>query len=181
MHMNVLYLKEAETRKPDYIGYAVVEVLAQCDDIVHIATIQVDGLKKTVKSIRSLILQFNPEMIIAPKVLGSIVLFELPKSIRKIIINPYLILEDSADSIKLPFVLKYNNLRLYNWLIRVSIDFSKKPDEICGDKTYLLSLQKRDFADFTEMINYYHQAINKVRLHLDPNFELPKTDELLGH
>lgn len=179
--MNILYLKEAKTRKPDYLGCAVAETFAQRDDIVHIATIQVDGLPKTVCSIKSLIQQFNPEMIIAPKLLGSIVLFELPKSIKKIIINPYLILEDSDDVVKLPFMLKYNNLRLYNWVIRVSTDFSTNPDGACCVKTYLLSLQKKDFTDSAEVISYYHQAINKARLHLDPNFELPNPEELLGH
>ena len=78
-------------------------------------------------------------------------------------------------------MLKYNNLRLYNWLIRVSTDFSTNPDKTCSDKTYVLSLQKKDSADSTEIISHFHQALNKARLHLDPNYELPNQEELLRH
>lgn len=179
--MNVLYLKEAKTRKPDWIGCGIAEAFSQCDDVVHIATVKIDGLQKTVKSIKSLIKQYNPEIIIAQKVLASIVLFELPQSIKKIIINPYLILDDSDDSIKLPFILKYNNSRLYNWLIRVSTDFSLNRGNTCDDRTYLLALQTKDYTDPIEKISSCHKAINNARLHLDPDYEMPDIDELLKH
>lgn len=179
--MKVLYLKEKKERKPDLVGCAVMEAFSQIDDIVHTATIEIGGLHKTLTSIKALVRQYNPEIIIAQKVLGSVVLFELPKTLKKIIINPYLILENSDDAIKIPFILKYNNLRLYKWLIRVSKDFSLNQGNTFDDRTYLLALQTKDYADPIEKISCCHKAINKVRVYFDPNYEMPDIDELLKH
>ena len=83
--MRVLVLKKTKSHKLDWMEYAIQRAFSQENDIVTFATIKVGGLLKTVTNIKELIKQYQPDVVIAKGLLASILFFELPKSIKKII------------------------------------------------------------------------------------------------
>ena len=97
--MKVLFIKE-RTHKLDVMENAVLKTFSQCEDIVTIATIKVGGVLNTVSQIKELIKQYQPDVIVAKHLLASVLLFELPKTTKKILIDPFLVFEDSEDGIK---------------------------------------------------------------------------------
>lgn len=204
--MKILVLKEAKSRKPDLVTNAVTEAFAQCDDVAIIATVKVGGVLKTVTTIKELVKQYKPDIVVAQKILASIILFELPKSIKKIIIDPYLLFDDSDDDIKIRMMLKYGSVQLNNWLNNASYKFVNTPNEIalknsycivrnfmnnfahydrlvtayttCGKKNIFLGSE--DSSEPIQNISTYHRVLSRARLYFDPNFELPNENELLN-
>ena len=204
--MKTLVLKEAKSRKPDLVTSAVTEAFAQCDDVAIIATVKVGGVLKTIATIRELVKQYKPDIIVAQKILASIVLFELPKSIKKIIIDPYLLFDDSGDDIKMRMIFKYGSVQLDNWLNNASNKFVNSPNEVAIKNSYCIVrnfmnnfahydrlvtaytacsqknifLGPEDCTESIQNIGAYHRVLNRARLYFDPNFEFPNEDELLN-
>ena len=148
-------------------------------------------------------------MVIAKGLLASILFFELPKSIKKILINPLLLHEGSNDAIRLKFAFEYGDVRLMSWLERKTEDFLQSDDTKQLENTYCIV---RDFIDNfsqydkwvscynqastedgtknifltntkdlegTELLGHYHRIINKARKYFDPEFELVNINEVL--
>ena len=189
--------------------YAIQRAFAQENDVVTFATIKVGGLLKTVTNIKELIKQYQPDVVIAKGLLASILFFELPKSIKKILINPLLLHEGSNDAIRLKFAFEYGDVRLMSWLERKTEDFLQSDDTKQLENTYCIV---RDFIDNfsqydkwvscynqastedgtknifltntkdlegTELLGHYHRIINKARKYFDPEFELVNINEVL--
>lgn len=201
--MKILVLQETKSRKPDLMSCAVTEAFSLSDDIVTIATIKVGGILKTVTTIKELVKQYQPDVVVAQKMLASIVLFELPKSIRKIIIDPYLLFDDNAEETVLTMIMKYGSVRLNNWLRLCSAKLIGHPESIgiansfCIVRNRMSTISRydklisvytnenilhvADASDAIEKISTYHRALNKARIYFDSDFELPSEDELLNH
>ena len=196
--MKILVLKETKTHKPDLMGCAATEAFSLLDDIVTTATIQVGGILKTVTAIKELAKQYQPDIVVAQKMLASIVLFELPKSIRKIIIDPYLLFDNGRDAVALAMIMKYGSIRLNNWLDNASEKFRKNPQAFGIDNCFCIaqnySIDQRIDGLFAgtsnivlvnksenvlDTLSTYHRALNQARSYLDPNFELPNLEELI--
>lgn len=203
--MKVLVLNKTKSHKLDWMEYAIQRAFAQENDVVTFATIKVGGLLKTVTNIKELIKQYQPDVVIAKRLLASILFFELPKSIKKILINPLLLHEGSNDAIRLKFAFEYGDVRLMCWLERKTEDFLQSDDTKQLENTYCIV---RDFIDNfsqydkwvscynqastknifltntkdleeTELLGHYHRIINKARKYFDPEFELVNINEVL--
>ena len=207
--MKVLVLNKTKSHKLDWMEYAIQRAFAQENDVVTFATIEVGGLLKTVTNIKELIKQYQPDVVIAKGLLASILFFELPKSIKKILINPLLLHEGSNDAIRLKFAFEYGDVRLMSWLERKTEDFLQSDDTKQLENTYCIV---RDFIDNfsqydkwvscynqastedgtknifltntkdlegTELLGHYHRIINKARKYFDPEFELVNINEVL--
>lgn len=207
--MKVLVLNKTKSHKLDWMEYAIQRAFAQENDVVTFATIKVGGLLKTVTNIKELIKQYQPDVVIAKGLLASILFFELPKSIKKILINPLLLHEGSNDAIRLKFAFEYGDVRLMSWLERKTEDFLQSDDTKQLENTYCIV---RDFIDNfsqydkwvscynqastedgtknifltntkdlegTELLGHYHRIINKARKYFDPEFELVNINEVL--
>ena len=207
--MKVLVLNKTKSHKLDWMEYAIQRAFAQENDVVTFATIKVGGLLKTVTNIKELIKQYQPDVVIAKGLLASILFFELPKSIKKILINPLLLHEGSNDAIRLKFAFEYGDVRLMCWLGRKTEDFLQSDDTKQLENTYCIV---RDFIDNfsqydkwvscynqastedgtknifltntkdlegTELLGHYHRIINKARKYFDPEFELVNINEVL--
>lgn len=207
--MKVLVLNKTKSHKLDWMEYAIQRAFAQENDVVTFATIKVGGLLKTVTNIKELIKQYQPDVVIAKGLLASILFFELPKSIKKILINPLLLHEGSNDAIRLKFAFEYGDVRLMCWLERKTEDFLQSDDTKQLENTYCIV---RDFIDNfsqydkwvscynqastedgtknifltntkdlegTELLGHYHRIINKARKYFDPEFELVNINEVL--
>ena len=203
--MNILILKEIKSRKPDLMTYAVTEAFSNCDDVVNIASIKVKSIQKTVTAIKGLIKLYKPDIVVAQKMLASIVLFNLPKSCKKIIIDPYLLFDDREDDTKLALIFKYGSIRLNNWLYSETTKFIANPDKTLIKNWYCIVrnfmnnfsrydqlvsvfttagyknifLEHEESTDFVQRISSYHQIINKAHHYFDPNYELPNIEELI--
>ena len=207
--MKVLVLNKTKSHKLDWMEYAIQRAFAQENDVVTFATIKVGGLLKTVTNIKELIKQYQPDVVIAKGLLASILFFELPKSIKKILINPLLLHEGSNDAIRLKFAFEYGDVRLMCWLERKTEDFLQSDDTKQLENTYCIV---RDFIDNfsqydkwvscynqastedgtknifltntkdlegSELLGHYHRIINKARKYFDPEFELVNINEVL--
>ena len=207
--MKVLVLNKTKSHKLDWMEYAIQRAFAQENDVVTFATIKVGGLLKTVTNIKELIKQYQPDVVIAKGLLASILFFELPKSIKKILINPLLLHEGSNDAIRLKFAFESGDVRLMSWLERKTEDFLQSDDTKQLENTYCIV---RDFIDNfsqydkwvscynqastedgtknifltntkdlegTELLGHYHRIINKARKYFDPEFELVNINEVL--
>lgn len=207
--MKVLVLNKTKSHKLDWMEYAIQRAFAQENDVVTFATIKVGGLLKTVTNIKELIKQYQPDVVIAKGLLASILFFELPKSIKKILINPLLLHEGSNDAIRLKFAFEYGDVRLMSWLERKTEDFLQSDNTKQLENTYCIV---RDFIDNfsqydkwvscynqastedgtknifltntkdlegTELLGHYHRIINKARKYFDPEFELVNINEVL--
>ena len=207
--MKVLVLNKTKSHKLDWMEYAIQRAFAQENDVVTFATIKVGGLLKTVTNIKELIKQYQPDVVIAKGLLASILFFELPKSIKKILINPLLLHEGSNDAIRLKFAFEYGDVRLMSWLERKTEDFLQSDDTKQLENTYCIV---RDFIDNfsqydkwvscynqastedgtknifltntkdlegSELLGHYHRIINKARKYFDPEFELVNINEVL--
>lgn len=207
--MKVLVLNKTKSHKLDWMEYAIQRAFAQENDVVTFATIKVGGLLKTVTNIKELIKQYQPDVVIAKGLLASILFFELPKSIKKILINPLLLHEGSNDAIRLKFAFEYGDVRLMCWLERKTEDFLQSDDTKQLENTYCIV---RDFIDNfsqydkwvscynqastedgtknifltntkdlegSELLGHYHRIINKARKYFDPEFEFVNINEVL--
>lgn len=201
--MKVLFIKE-KTHKLDVMENAILKTFSQCEDIVTIATIKVAGVLNTVTQIKELIKQYQPDVIVAKHLLASVLLFELPKTIKKILIDPFLVFEDSEDGIKLTLAFKYGSVKLFNWLLKNSTEFANNPDSSCVRNAFCIlrnadtssPLYAKWVSTFEEANNLgavtvskadnimtqlgiYHRSINQARAYLDSEYELTDIKELL--
>lgn len=201
--MKVLFIKE-RTHKLDVMENAVLKTFSQCEDIVTIATIKVGGVLNTVSQIKELIKQYQPDVIVAKHLLASVLLFELPKTIKKILIDPFLVFEDSEDGIKLTLAFKYGSVKLFNWLLKNSTEFANNPDSPCVRNAFCIlhnadtsspqyakwvsafeeannlgavTVSKAD--NIMTQLGIYHRSINQARAYLDSEYELTDIKELL--
>ena len=201
--MKVLFIKE-RTHKLDVMENAVLKTFSQCEDIVTIATIKVGGVLNTVSQIKELIKQYQPDVIVAKHLLASVLLFELPKTIKKILIDPFLVFEDSEDGIKLTLAFKYGSVKLFNWLLKNSTEFANNPDTPCVRNAFCIlhnadtsspqyakwvsafeeannlgavTVSKAD--NIMTQLGIYHRSINQARAYLDSEYELTDIKELL--
>ena len=182
--MKVLVLNKTKSHKLDWMEYAIQRAFAQENDVVTFATIKVGGLLKTVTNIKELIKQYQPDVVIAKGLLASILFFELPKSIKKILINPLLLHEGSNDAIRLKFAFEYGDVRLMSWLERKTEDFLQSDDTKQLENTYCIV---RDFIDnfsqYDKWVSCYNQASTEdgtKNIFLTNTKDLEGT-ELLGH
>lgn len=202
--MKVLFIKE-KTHKLDVMENAVMKTFSQCTDIVTIATIKVGGVLNTVSQIKKLIKQYRPDVIVAKHLLASVLLFELPKTTKKILIDPFLVFEDSEDGIKLTLAFKYGSVKLFNWLLKNSTEFANNPDNsyvrnaFCilrnADTTSPLyakwvaafeetnslcavTVSKDD--DIMTKLGTYHRSMNQARAYFDSEYELINISELIN-
>ena len=201
--MKVLFITE-RTHKLDVMENAVLKTFSQCEDIVTIATIKVGGVLNTVSQIKELIKQYQPDVIVAKHLLASVLLFELPKTIKKILIDPFLVFEDSEDGIKLTLAFKYGSVKLFNWLLKNSTEFANNPDSPCVRNAFCIlhnadtsspqyakwvttfeetnslcavTISKGD--DIMTQLGTYHRSMNQARAYLDSEYELTDIKELL--
>ena len=201
--MKVLFVRE-RTHKLDVMENAVLKTFSQCEDIVTIATIKVGGVLNTVSQIKELIKQYQPDVIVAKHLLASVLLFELPKTIKKILIDPFLVFEDSEDGIKLTLAFKYGSVKLFNWLLKNSTEFANNPDSPCVRNAFCIlhnadtsspqyakwvttfeetnslcavTISKGD--DIMTQLGTYHRSMNQARAYLDSEYELTDIKELL--
>lgn len=191
--------------------YAIQRAFSQENDIVTFATIKVGGLLKTVTNIKELIKQYQPDVVIAKGLLASILFFELPKSIKKIIINPLLLHDGTDGTVRISFALQHGDVRLMNWLEKKTEEFLQSENKKQLENTYCIV---RDFMDNfsqydkwvscynqastedriknifltntkdveeSELLGHYHRIINKAREYFDPDFELSNIEETLKH
>lgn len=202
--MKILVLKEeSQSGKPDLMTSAITETFSQSDDIVTIATMKVGGILKTIASIKELIKQYKPDLVVAQKMLASMTLFELPKSIKKIIIDPYLLLDSDREEAVLTLIMNYNRfcLRLNNWLTHASSKLIECPESFSINNSYCIVrnrmntmsqydklvniyksnniLKVADYVDVTKKISNYHYALSKARVYFEPDFEMPHIEEQL--
>ena len=201
--MKVLFIKE-KTHKLDVMENAVLKTFSQCEDIVTIATIKVGGVLNTVSQIKELIKQYQPDVIVAKHLLASVLLFELPKTIKKILIDPVLVFKDSEDGIKLMLAFKYGSVKLFNWLLKNSTEFANNPDSPCVRNAFCI-LRNADTSsplyakwvaafeetnslcavtvskddDIMSKLGTYHRSMNQARAYLDSEYELTDIKELL--
>lgn len=201
--MKVLFIKE-RTHKLDVMENAVLKTFSQCEDIVTIATIKVGGVLNTVSQIKELIKQYQPDVIVAKHLLASVLLFELPKTIKKILIDPVLVFKDSEDGIKLMLAFKYGSVKLFNWLLKNSTEFANNPDSPCVRNAFCI-LRNADTSsplyakwvaafeetnslcavtvskddDIMSKLGTYHRSMNQARAYLDSEYELTDIKELL--
>ena len=201
--MKVLFIKE-KTHKLDVMENAVLKTFSQCEDVVTIATIKVGGVLNTVSQIKELIKQYQPDVIIAKHLLASVLLFELPKTIKKILIDPFMVFEDSEDGIKLMLAFKYGSVKLFNWLLKNSTEFANNPDSPCVRNAFCI-LRNADTSsplyakwvttfeetnslcavtvskddDIMSKLGTYHRNMNQARAYLDAEYELTNINELL--
>ena len=201
--MKVLFVRE-RTHKFDVMENAVLKTFSQCEDVVTIATIQVGGVLNTVSQIKELIKQYQPDVIVAKHLLASVLLFELPKTIKKILIDPFLVFEDSEDGIKLTLAFKYGSVKLFNWLLKNSTEFANNPDSPCVRNAFcilrnadtssplyakwvttfeetnsLCSVTVSKGDDIMTKLGTYHRSMNQARAYLDSEYELTDINELL--
>lgn len=191
--MKVLFVRE-RTHKLDVMENAVMKTFSQCTDIVTIATIKVGGVLNTVSQIKELIKQYQPDVIVAKHLLASVLLFELPKTIKKILIDPFLVFEDSEDGIKLMLAFKYGSVKLFNWLLKNSTEFANNPDTPCVRNAFCI-LRNADTSsplyakwvvafeetntlstvtvskddDIMSKLGTYHRSMNQARAYIDGN------------
>ena len=201
--MKVLFIKE-RTHKLDVMENAVLKTFSQCEDVVTIATIKVGGVLNTVSQIKELIKQYQPDVIVAKHLLASVLLFELPKTIKKILIDPFMVFEDSEDGIKLTLAFKYGSVKLFNWLLKNSTEFANNPDSLCVRNAFCI-LRNADTSsplyakwvsafeeannlgavtvskddDIMTQLGTYHRSMNQARAYLDSEYELTDIKELL--
>lgn len=201
--MKVLFVRE-RTHKLDVMENAVLKTFSQCEDIVTIATIKVGGILNTVSQIKELIKQFQPDVIVSKHLLASVLLFELPKTIKKILIDPFMVFEDSEDGIKLTLAFKYGSVKLFNWLLKNSTEFANNPDSPCVRNAFCI-LRNADTSsplyakwvaafekinslcaitvskddDIMTQLGTYHRSMNQARAYLDSEYELTNINELL--
>ena len=201
--MKVLFVRE-RTHKLDVMENAILKTFSQCEDIVTIATIKVGGVLNTVSQIKELIKQYQPDVIVAKHLLASVLLFELPKTTKKILIDPFLVFEDSEDGIKLTLAFKYGNVKLFNWLLKNSTEFANAPDNARVRNSYCIlhnadtsspqyakwvsafeeanslcavTVSKDD--DIMTQLGTCHRSMNQARAYLDAEYELTNINELL--
>lgn len=201
--MKVLFIKE-RTHKLDVMENAILKTFSQCEDIVTIATIKVGGVLNTVSQIKELIKQYQPDVIVAKHLLSSVLLFELPKTIKKILIDPFMVFEDSEDGIKLTLAFKYGSVKLFNWLLKNSTEFANNPDNSYVKNAFCIlrnadtnsplyakwvaafekinslcaiTVSKDD--DIMTQLGTYHRSMNQARAYLDSGYELTNINELL--
>lgn len=201
--MKVLFIKE-KTHKLDVMENAILKTFSQCEDIVTIATIKVGGVLNTITQIKELIKQYQPDVIVAKHLLASVLLFELPKTIKKILIDPFLVFEDSEDGIKLMLAFKYGSVKLFNWLLKNSTEFANNPDSLCVRNAFCIlrnadttsplyakwvtifeetsslcavTVSKGD--DIMTKLGTYHRSMTQARAYLDSGYELTNINELL--
>lgn len=201
--MKVLFIKE-RTHKLDVMENAVMKTFSQCTDIVTIATIKVGGVLNTVSQIKELIKQYQPNVIVAKHLVASVLLFELPKTIKKILIDPFLVFEDSEDGIKLMLAFKYGSVKLFNWLLKNSTEFANNPHNAHVKNSYCI-LRNADTSspqyakwvsafeetntlctvtvskddDIMSKLGTYHRSMTQARAYLDAEYELTNINELL--
>ena len=202
--MKVLFVRE-RTHKLDVMENAVMKTFSQCTDIVTIATIKVGGVLNTVSQIKELIKQYQPDVIVAKHLLASVLLFELPKTIKKILIDPVLVFKDSEDGIKLMLAFKYGSVKLFNWLLKNSTEFANNPDSPCVRNAFCI-LRNADTSsplyakwvsafeeannlgavtvskddDIMTQLGTYHRSMNQARAYLDSEYELINISELIN-
>ena len=202
--MKVLFIKE-KTHKLDVMENAVMKTFSQCTDIVTIATIKVGGVLNTVSQIKELIKQYQPDVIVAKHLLASVLLFELPKTTKKILIDPFLVFEDSEDGIKLTLAFKYGSVKLFNWLLKNSTEFANNPDSLCVRNAFcilrnadttsplyakwvaafeetnsLCAITESKDDDIMTQLGTYHRSMNQARAYLDAEYELINISELIN-
>lgn len=201
--MKVLFIKE-KTHKLDVMENAVMKTFSQCTDIVTIATIKVGGVLNTVSQIKELIKQYQPDVIVAKHLLASVLLFELPKTIKKILIDPFMVFEDSEDGIKLTLAFKYGSVKLFNWLLKNSTEFANNPHNAHVKNSYCI-LRNADTSspqyakwvsafeetntlctvtvskddDIMTQLGTYYPSMNQARTYIDAEYELTNINELL--
>lgn len=201
--MKVLFIKE-KTHKLDVMENAVLKTFSQCEDVVTTATIRVGGVLNTVSQIKELIKQYQPDVIVAKHLLASVLLFELPKTIKKILIDPFMVFEDSGDGIKLTLAFKYGSVKLFNWLLKHSAEFANNPDNSYVRNAFCI-LRNADTSsplyakwvttfeetnslcavtvskgdDIMAKLGTYHRSMNQARAYLDSEYELTNINELL--
>ena len=201
--MKVLFVRE-RTHKLGVMENAILKTFSQCEDIVTIATIKVGGVLNTVTQIKELIKQYQPDVIVAKHLLASVLLFELPKTIKKILIDPFLVFEDSEDGIKLMLAFKYGSVKLFNWLLKNSTEFANNPDSLCVRNAFCI-LRNADTSsplyvkwvaafeetnslcavtvskddDIMTQLGTYHRSMTQARAYLDSEYELTDIKELL--
>ena len=202
--MKVLFVRE-RTHKLDVMENAVLKTFSQCEDIVTIATIQVGGVLNTISQIKELIKQYQPDVIVAKHLLASVLLFKLPKTIKKILIDPFMVFENSEDGIKLTLAFKYGSVKLFNWLLKNSTEFANNPDSPCVRNAFCI-LRNADtsspqyakwVSNFEEANNLggvtvskadnimtqlstCHRSMNQARAYLDSKYELINISELIN-
>lgn len=201
--MKVLFIKE-RTHKLDVMENAVLKTFSQCEDVVTITTIKVGGVLNTVSQIKELIKQYQPDVIVAKHLLASVLLFVLPKTIKKILIDPFMVFEDSEDGIKLTLAFKYGSVKLFNWLLKNSTEFANNPDNSYVRNAFCI-LRNADTSsplyakwvaafeetnslctitvskddDIMSKLGTYHRSMNQARAYLDAEYELTNINELL--
>ena len=201
--MKVLFVRE-RTHKFDVMENAVLKTFSQCEDVVTIATIKVGGVLNTVTQIKELIKQYQPDVIVAKHLLASVLLFELPKTIKKILIDPFMVFEDSEDGIKLTLAFKYGSVKLFNWLLKNSTEFANNPDNSYVRNAFCI-LRNADTSsplyakwvttfeetnslcavtvskddDIMTQLGTYHRSMTQARAYLDSEYELTDINELL--
>ena len=201
--MKVLFIKE-RTHKLDLMETAALKTFSQCGDIVTIATIKVGGVLNTVSQTKELIKQYQPDVIVAKHLLASVLLFELPKTIKKILIDPFMVFEDSGDGIKLTLAFKYGSVKLFNCLLKNSTEFANDPNNARVGNSYcilrnadtkspqyakwvsafeetnsLCSVAVSKDDDTMTKLGIYHRSMNQARAYLDSEYELTDINELL--
>ena len=201
--MKVLFVRE-RTHKLDVMENAILKTFSQCEDVVTIATIKVGGVRNTVSQIKEVIKQYQPEVIVAKHLLASVLLFELPKTTKKILIDPFLVFEDSEDGIKLTLAFKYGSVKLFNWLLKNNTEFANAPDNARVRNSYCIlhnadtsspqyakwvsafeeanslcavTVSKDD--DIMTQLGTCHRSMNQARAYLDAEYELTNINELL--
>ena len=202
--MKVLVLNKTKSHKLDWMEYAIQRAFSQENDVVIFATIKVGGVLNTVSQIKELIKQYQPDVIVAKHLLASVLLFELPKTIKKILIDPFLVFEDSEDGIKLTLAFNYGSVKLFNWLLKNSTEFANNPDNSYVRNAFCI-LRNADTSsplyakwvaafeetnslcavtvskgdDIMTQLGTYHRSINQARAYLDSEYELTDIKELL--
>lgn len=207
--MKVLVLNKTKSHKLDWMEYAIQRAFAQENDMVTFATIKVGGLLKTVTNIKELIKQYQPDVVIAKGLLASILFFELPKSIKKILINPLLLQENSDPTIRISLALQQGDVRLMNWLERKTEEFLESDDTTQLENTYCIvrnflnnfsqydklvvrySKEKQENSsnniflanendiEETELLGHCQHLICRAREYFDPDYEFISAEELL--
>lgn len=203
--MKVLVLNKTKSHKLDWMEYAIQRAFSQENDVVIFATIKVGGVLNTVTQIKELIKQYQPDVIVAKHMLASVLLFELPKTIKKILIDPFVVFEDSEDGIKLTLAFNYGSVKLFNWLLKNSTEFANNPDNSYVRNAFCI-LRNADTSsplyakwvaafeetnslcavtvskddDIMTKLGTYHRSMNQARAYLDSEYELINISELIN-
>ena len=174
--MKVLVLNKTKSHKLDWMEYAIQRAFAQENDVVTFATIKVGGLLKTVTNIKELIKQYQPDVVIAKGLLASILFFELPKSIKKIIINPLLLHEGTDGTVRISFALQHGDLRMMDWLERRTEEFFQSDDTTQMENTYCIVRNfLNNFSQYDKLVVRYSKAKQENRPN---NFFLANENEI---